>query len=301
MRRFSDRESCAVYNLPRSLKNTSGSSWSAKHLQACRVLVKDFNGTIPVLRDYIEEAEVYVAGNQALIASLAAVSREELRILPHRMLRSVPNFGSFYVALADVTRVRGLEVSTRSLRRDIQAPARPAFRSGEGEGLSSSPTQGSSPLTSTSVYSPGHVDEQPDFEEQIDRKKHEIVCTNMAAQFISTIVDLYSSQLPENISVEFCNAPNEFRLDSPHLSCICQDDGGLWHREFQAVTRTWINPQGRLLCSLEAKSSYSKADDSGIGATSERTLAQQFCELLGSVLSQIEDGNFEALDIDLSR
>jgi hypothetical protein len=51
-----------------------------------------------------------------------------------------------------------------------------------------------------------------------------------------------------------------------------------------------------LLCSLEAKSCYTRVDSSGIGMVSERTLAQQFCELLGLVLSQVSDRDYEELD-----
>jgi hypothetical protein len=155
--------------------------------------------------------------------------------------------------------------------------------------------------TASSAYSPRHLSEKPDVEEQIDRKKHEVVSANMAAQFISIVIDLYSSQPIESITTEFSNAPNTVYMDSPHFSCICQDDGAIWRREFNPVTRTWINSQSTLLCSLEAKSSYSKVDSSGIGATSDRTLAQQFCELLGSVLSQVIDEEYEALDDEQRR
>ncbi|KAG9240224.1 hypothetical protein BJ878DRAFT_579211 [Calycina marina] len=156
---------------------------------------------------------------------------------------------------------------------------------------------GSSPLTTvSSVYSPRHLSERPDVEEQIDRKKHEVVSANMAAQFISIVIDLYSNQPIESITTEFSNAPNTFHLDSPQFNCICQDDGAIWRRKFNLITKTWINPQSTLLCSLEAKSSYSRVDSSGMGVTSDRTLAQQFCELLGPVLSQVTDGDYEALD-----
>ncbi len=146
--------------------------------------------------------------------------------MSHRALRSVPSFGSFFVSLADVTRVRSQSLPSRRLRENIQAPERPNFRSGEGEGFSSSPPIGSSPFTTvSSTYSPRHLNERPDFEEQIDRKKHE----------------------DGSITTEFFNAPNTFYLVSPHLNCICQDDGAAWRREFNPITKTWMNPQSELL------------------------------------------------------
>ncbi len=246
---------------------------------------------------YKTTATARVAADRSLLTSLTSFSYEELRSLSHRALRSVPSFGSFFVSLADVTRVRSQSLPSRRLRENIQAPERPNFRSGEGEGFSSSPPIGSSPFTTvSSTYSPRHLNERPDFEEQIDRKKHEVVSANMAAQFISIVIDLYSSQPDESITTEFFNAPNTFYLISPHLNCICQDDGAAWRREFNPITKTWMNPQSELLYSLEVKSSYFQVDSSGIGATSDSTLAQQFCELLGSELSQVVDGDYEALD-----
>lgn len=300
LRRFPVHESSTIHNLPRELKSASGSAWSAKHLQACRVLVQDYSGntySIPILNDYKTTATARVAADRSLLTSLTSFSYEELRSLSHRALRSVPSFGSFFVSLADVTRVRSQSLPSRRLRENIQAPERPKFRSGEGEGFSSSPPIGSSPFTTvSSTYSPRHLNERPDFEEQIDRKKHEVVSANMAAQFISIVIDLYSSQPDESITTEFFNAPNTFYLISPHLNCICQDDGAAWRREFNPITKTWMNPQSELLYSLEVKSSYFQVDSSGIGATSDSTLAQQFCELLGSELSQVVDGDYEALD-----
>jgi hypothetical protein len=205
-------------------------------------------------------AAANVAADQSRLVSLTAFSYEEIRSLPHRALRSMNYFGSFFVSLADVARVRSQDLPTRRLRENIRAPERPNFRSGEGEGFSSSPPIGSSPLTIvSSAYSPRHLSERPDVEEQIDRKKHEVVSANMAAQFISIVIDLYSNQPIESITTEFSNAPNTFHLDSPQFNCICQDDGAIWRRKFNPITKTWINPQSTLLCSLEAKSSYSRA------------------------------------------
>ena len=239
LRRFPVHESSTIHNLPRELKSASGSAWSAKHLQACRVLVQDHSGNIPILNDYKTTATDRVAADRSLLTSLTSISYEELRSLSHRALRSVPSFGSFFVSLADVTRARSQSVPSRRLRENIQAPERPDFRSGEGEGFSSSPPIGSSPFTTvSSLYSPRHMNERPDFEEQIDRKKHEVVSANMAAQFISTVIDFYSNQPDGNITTEFFNAPNTFHLVSPHLNCICQDDSGTWRKEFNPITRT---------------------------------------------------------------
>lgn len=307
LHRFPLHESVILHDLPPELKSGSGSSWSAKHLQACRVLVKDHGRGIPILNDYMITARDRVAADRSLLKSLEEFSHEELRSFSHRALRSVTDFGSFFVSLADVARVRGQDVPRRHLRENVLRPSRPEFRSGEGEGLSSSPQRApspspkrvSSPLTTdSSEYSPRNLDEEPDFEEQMDRKKHEIVCANMAAEFISVVVDLYSPRPGKNMAIEFSNAPNTFRLDSPQLNCICQDDGGIWLRMFNPGTRTWINTEGKLLCSLEAKPAYFQADSSGPGAISDRTLAQQFCELLGSVMAEPKDGDDKELGYD---
>jgi len=158
LRRFPIDESGTIHDLPLELKSASGSSWSAKHLQACRVLAQDHMAGIPILSDDMAMATAHVAADQSLLVSLTAFSYEEMRSLSHRALRSVTNFGSFFVSLADVARVRSQDLPPRRLRENIRAPERPGFRSGEGEGFSSSPTMGSSPsTTASSVYSPRHL------------------------------------------------------------------------------------------------------------------------------------------------
>lgn len=53
------------------------------------------------------------------------------------------NFGSFFVSLADIARVRSQGLPSRHLRENIRALERPNFRSDGGEGFSSSPIKGS--------------------------------------------------------------------------------------------------------------------------------------------------------------
>lgn len=162
------------------------------------------------------------------------------------MYRSSGRCNSFEIeACQDFVSIQhsGQDLPSRRLRENIGAPKRPNFRSGKGEGFSLSPTMDSSPLTTvSSTYSPRHLSEKPGFEEQIDRKTHEVVSANMAAQVISIVIDLYSGQPTERITTEFSNAPNTFYLDSPQFNCICQDDGAIGRREFNPNTRTWINP-----------------------------------------------------------
>jgi hypothetical protein len=50
------------------------------------------------------------------------------------------------------------------------------------------------------------------------------------------------------------------------------------------------------LCSLEAKSHYIKADALGKGIISDRVLAQQACEMLGSVMSIVTEGEHSNLE-----
>ncbi|KAL5351060.1 hypothetical protein ACLOAV_004635 [Pseudogymnoascus australis] len=276
LRKFPDLALFTIQDLPPELKTYSGSAWSAKHLQACRVLVEDYNQDLPILNQFAGTATNIIGANESLLASLGQFSRDQLRTFPHRKLRNNP-FASFFVSLADVAREGSYERPFRLLRHDTRIPERPNFRSGEGEGFSSSPAGGSSPYTIGSLYSPGQQNEAPDFEEQIDRKKHETVSANMAAQFISVILDLYSNHATEFVSTEFDNAPNTFYLKTSQLNCICQDDGAIWRRKFNPVTRAWLNVER-------------------VGAISYQDLGQQFCELLGPVLSQVQDGDFEALE-----
>ncbi|CAD6442358.1 658a249e-31ac-4398-ab7f-dd68b60dd291 [Sclerotinia trifoliorum] len=262
-----------------------------------------------------------VNSNIPMLDSLKSITYEQLQTLAHRELRSEGVFGSFFVALADVTRdghVPDGSPRLPRLRRNIKVPERPDFRSGEGEGFSSSPSRpsssptnrapiptpipttptpisktltslppNSSPFTVSSEYVPDQQDGELELEDQLDRKHPEVVSANMAAQFISTVLDVYSSGSNKNHRSEFCIGPTTLHLVSHVLNCTCQDDGAAWRRKYDPDTRAWIN-KSELLFSLEVKSSYSQSDSSGMGIPSNRTLAQQFCELLGSVMSKVE-------------
>ncbi|ESZ91266.1 hypothetical protein SBOR_8359 [Sclerotinia borealis F-4128] len=315
----------------------------------------------------MDMAKVRIDADPFRLKSLKSYSLEDVQTLSHRTLRAVPDFGSFFVSLADVTRLPSQEVSRRLRQAGAhQRQGDPNYVTGENLGLSSpiSASRATSVISSCSIpenknddgtypeiddpsnptpdqdtewtisvvpalatitglntnmgpperVGPGVAepavfqpraendvnssfspDQPADYEEQIDRTKHEAVSANMASQFISTIVDLYSNEPGENAFItEFFLSPNTFKLVSPHLNCTCQDDGGLWRIQFD--NRAWINKKSELVCSLEVKSSYSQADSSGNGAISHTTLAQQFCELLGSVMSLVVDEKHEELD-----
>ncbi|KAF7853074.1 hypothetical protein EAF04_010813 [Stromatinia cepivora] len=250
-----------IHDLSFEERRASGSVWSANHLQAFRVL-QDQKYDVSIPKKYKEKAAKVVDGNKLLLDSLKSVTYEQLQTLTHRELRSDTVFGSYFVALADVA--RGIHVPDGSprlprTRRIIKAPERPDFRSGEGEGFSSSPPRASSPIpatrapipttptpipktfksiplnsspftTDSTEYVPSQRGGGLEFEDQLDRKKHEVVSANMAAQFISTVLDVYSSQSNEDISTEFFIGPTTLYLSSPTLDCTCQDDGAAWRR-----------------------------------------------------------------------
>ncbi|KAJ8065840.1 hypothetical protein OCU04_004944 [Sclerotinia nivalis] len=315
-----------IHNLSSGDRRASGSDWSANHLQAFRVL-QDQKYDVPIPEKYKEKAAKVVDGNKLLLDSLKSVTYEQLQTLSHRELRSETVFGSYFVALADVARGVRVPDGSPRLRKNIKVPERPDFRSGEGEGFSSSPPRASSPIpthipttptpisktsksippnsspftTDSTEYAPSQRD-GIDFEDQLDRKKHEVVSANMAAQFISTVLDVYCSRSNENIGTEFFVGPTTLYLSSPTLDCTCQDDGAAWRRVRDPSTKAWMNDESTpLLFSLEVKSFYTQSDSSGMGITSDTTLAQQFCELLGSVMSQVKNQNYKALTDDQRR
>jgi hypothetical protein len=239
-------------------------------------------------------ASAQAAAHPELISELVRFSFSDIGRMAHQELRLQGGaFCSFLVALADVSRVPNPVTNSRSRLRSNPRPIdRPDFVIGEG--YSSPMTAGSSEQAQSSPYSP--QDHGPlDFDEQSERIKHEAVSAHMAGEFISTVLDLLAGQTSPESRVEFCNAPTKFDLECPSLSCSCQDDGALVRRKFNAAISQWTSNDS-FLCSLEAKSRYTKADAiSGMGTVSERVLAQQVCEMLGSVMSIVEDGDYEDL------
>ncbi|APA09270.1 predicted protein [Sclerotinia sclerotiorum 1980 UF-70] len=150
-----------IHDLSDKDRHASGSAWSASHLQRFRVLVRDHIDNVPILERYRERAVKAVADNEVMLRSLQLFSYQQLPTLSHAELRVEPGFGAFYEAIADVIRlgdVHPQEVHLRRPRRQIKAPERPGFRSGEGEGLSSPlrestppPASGTDPTTPTPI------------------------------------------------------------------------------------------------------------------------------------------------------
>lgn len=121
----------------------------------------------------------------------------------------------------------------------------------------------------------------------------------MAREFVSSVLDLLSGQTSKTNAIEFSHAPTKFQLKSKNLRCTCQDDGAIVRREWDDEEQKWATGENLtdwLLCSLEVKPAYMEEDDSGRGTLSDKTLAQQFCELLGAVMSAVGDGDLEDLE-----
>lgn len=118
---------------------------------------------------------------------------------------------------------------------------------------------------------------------------------DMAAQFISMVVDRLSGQTSPSHRIEFFEAPTIFELDSSNFACTCQDDGAIVRRDFNVVISRWVSHES-FLCSLEAKSRYTKADASDIEVVSDPVFAQHVCEILGSVMSMVKEGEYEDLE-----
>ena len=79
-------------------------------------------------------------------------------------------------------------------------------------------------------------------------------------------------------------------LNSLNFACTCQDDGAIIRRQFNAMLSRWVSDDS-FLCSLEAKSRFTKIGESDTGIVSDHVLAQQVCEILGSVMSLVGDGD----------
>jgi len=292
-RRFPNHQQNTIHSLG-NLKAASGSQWSSRHLEACRVLLKTHRNQIPLINNArISAARTLIARFPSPVADLTRVSLSEVGRMGHQELRELGGaFGAFLVALADVSRVPNpISIANSRVRRNPKPIDRSEYVTGEG--LSSPSTTASSDHVKSSPFTP--QSQGPlEFEDQVERTKHEIVSADMAGRFVSSVLDLLSGQESQDHRIEFSKAPTVFELESPNFSCTCQDDGAIVHRKFNVGISRWTSSDS-FLCSLEAKARYTKIDSSGTGMVSDRELAQQVCELLGSVMSMVEDEEYEEL------
>jgi hypothetical protein len=237
------------------------------------------------------------------LTSLTSLSASEVRSMCHQELREEGGgFGSFYVALSDVICIS--DECTGNDRSSSTRDRKPAIQFPEYEtsdGLSSSPVPDDrtsrNPIPTSSPYQPSSQDDD-DFEAQLDRTRNEVVSPDLAAQFISSVLDLFLSPTHAQtrgqslFRIEFSKEPTTFKLNTDTLSCTCtcEDDGSIVQRRKQMLPNSNWSGTKVHLCSLEAKAKYSQTDaNSGQPTVSDRVLAQLTCEILGSLVDHISD------------
>ena len=150
-RRFPGNRQKTIHSLG-NLKTSSGSQWSSRHLEACRVLLQTHNRHLPILEPHIATAEATVAEFLDELADLTRFSLSQIGRMGHQELREHGGvFDAFLVALADVSRIpKPTSIANSRMRRVPKAIDRPEYVTSEG--LSSPTTVGSSDHTRSSPY-----------------------------------------------------------------------------------------------------------------------------------------------------
>jgi hypothetical protein len=293
--RFPNHATNTIHTLPEKLQNASGSNWKVQHLEACRVIVRSYK-KLPILKTEIDIARKTLDACSE-VTDLTKLSITKIGKMSHTELRANGGvFDAFYVALADVLRLQEpIDPTDDRPQRDCKGIHRPEYDSGEGlSSPASVTTEEARPRhPSSSPWAP-QSDDSSDYDSQLDRIKPEVFSADLAAQFISSVLDRLSNQISQDSRIEFYRAPSTFKLNSATFSCTCQDDGSMVRREKNYSDHKWSNPP-QFLCSLEAKPRYFQADASGQGIVSDRVIAQQVCEMLGSVMSSFDDETYTDL------
>ena len=272
-RRFPKHKSHTIHTLSKALRNASGSNWRAEHLQSCRVILRTFD-TLPILESFIPGAREALDARLTEVSDLKRLSLSQVREMSHAELRAEGgDFDSFYVALADVSRLPELAGAVPDRpQRDRKPTQNPGYDPGEGlsSPISESANGDRAHHPPSSPYTPESLGRQ-DYDSQLDEAKLEAVTADLAAQFISTVLDRLSNQNSKNTRIESSRAPTTFVLDSSALSCSCQDDGSIVWRRKGPVSHQWSTTEWR--CSLEVKSQFAQLDDLGRGVVSDRVIA----------------------------
>ncbi|KFY86666.1 hypothetical protein V500_07480 [Pseudogymnoascus sp. VKM F-4518 (FW-2643)] len=292
-RRFPSHAVNTIHNMENEFR-ASGSSWRNHHLEACRVIVRPC-AVPPILDAHIPTARKTLEACSSEVTDLMRLSASQISKMSHQELRQDGGvFETFYVALADVSRLpEVVSASNDRPHRDRRPVHRPDYN--PGQGFSSSPAGVTTNPTLSSPYTPQSIG-VVDYEDQLDRTKHEVLSVDLAAQFISSTLDRLAGKTSRDPRIEFSRAPNTFELQSPFISCRCEDDGSIVQRGKNKFTHQWTGTGTHFLCSLEGKSRYIQANILGQGIVSDQVTAQQVCEMLGSVMSSVESGLYEDID-----
>lgn len=291
---FPLHERSTIQLLPDRFKHLSGSHWTREHLVACRVLIQPVN-EIPVLVPYMSTARTMMETLDNA-KDLMKLTPSEISRCNHADLRKQGGvFDSFYIALADMIRLPPLDTAAGDRpKRVSKVVSHPGFSPGIGLSSSPEPPESSQGSESQSEYK-SSPPQARDYEVQQGRTKHEAVSSDLAAQFISSVLDNLADHPDPNTTIEFTHAPTTFVLTSKNLECTCQDDGSIILGERSHHDQKWSFAE--LLCSLEAKARYTEEDtSSGLGIVSDQVMAQQVCEMLGSAMSRVKSRGDQFLD-----
>lgn len=205
IQRFPDHERNTIHSISQSLARASGSRWIANHLESCRVILKPPRPQmkhLDILQEYIEPAaRIYIKNCHGIFQPLTAVSPKLLKECSFAELRKIGGgFGAFYVG----------------------------FVTGEGLGFSS-PLGTETSGQQSSPFSPSESDPIERSDHAL-RTKHETVTAGMAAEFISSVLDLCCEQSSQHSRIEFATAPTTYNMRTKWFQTTCQDDGSLIRR-----------------------------------------------------------------------
>jgi hypothetical protein len=241
---------------------------------------------LDIFQEYIEPARIYIKNCHGIFQPLTAVSLKLLKECSFAELRKIGGgFGAFYVRLAEVVRMPPPEKRSQP-SRDVRQPDRQGFVTGEGLGFSS-PLGTETSGQQSSPFSPSESDPVERSDHAL-RTKHETVTAGMAAEFISSVLDLCCKQSSQHSRIEFATAPTTYNMRTKWFQTTCQDDGSLIRRHKSKFSGLWSS-RGDILAIVEAKAQYTSwNEDEDIAQVSYNVLAQQVCEMKSSLSQRID-------------
>ncbi|KAF4629210.1 hypothetical protein G7Y89_g8944 [Cudoniella acicularis] len=281
----------------RGIQNSSGSKWGLDELEAFRVVLDTGSSHLRKLRDYAQDVNNMLAQSPDELAALMKLSLPQIQKLDHKQLRKEGGaYSGFYVALSDITRApEPTNNAPNRPARNVKPPNRRDYDPGVGFSSPHGPSSAGSVVPSEgSVFSPKY--EGPvEYDEQLDRVMNEDLALDFVSQFISTTIDCLSVQTPKDFSIEHFRANTKFTLKpSSKVDCVSVDDGAIIRRKVGSTIREWTSERS-LLCSIEAKARYRKADANDQGVPDDKVLAQQVSELLGGLMFKVRRRAYEDL------
>jgi hypothetical protein len=296
--RFPDSEEHTIHTLTEKEAKASGSSWTVKHLEACRVILKipTTNGDLLILQSYILAARTHLTSLRDLKKELSFLTSNQIKGRSSRELREQGGrFGALFSRLAAVMETPAPPPKARPQREGVRPPQRDDnFVSGANLGLTPNRPAPGAQLEDPSPYNYSQQSaDSLDEEVHRDRTKRESASHSLASEFISSISDLCTTQTSRKSRIEFNFVPTRYAIITQSgMACISEDDGSLIHRHMLATE--WHQSDRVSLCCVEVKSKFETWNEDGDKAQiSERVLAQQVSELLGSLLQRLDKKDLE--------